>query len=99
MDDELLRWLYHRLLHDPTLARTRGHTYGEGLVALIYFFAVLSHRSPRWASRRRNWPIWCRAVLPQPLISYWQLNRRLRTVRVRQLVAQLDDELRGRLPR
>src|SRR3712207_97362 len=97
MDDELLRWLYHRLLGDPKLKRTRGHSYGDGLVALVYFYAVLSRRSPRWASRRINWPIWCRAVLPVPMISYSQLSRRLRTASLRQVITSLDDQLRGRL--
>lgn len=99
MDGELLRWLYHRLLHDPTLARTPDCTFGDGLVALIYFFAALSGRSPRWACRRTSWPPWCRAVLPRPLISYSQFNRRLKTEALRRLVAQLNEELRGRLPR
>ena len=99
MDGELLRWLYHRLLHDPKLAHTPGHTYGDGLIALIYFFAVLSGRSPKWACRRTSWPPWCRAVLPRPLISYAQLNRRLKANAFQQLVGRLDAELRGRLPR
>ena len=99
MDDELLRWLYHRLLRDPKLARTPGCTYGDGLVAFIYFYAVGSGHSPAWATRRKNWPIWCRAVLPDPLISYSQLNRRLRTDSLRRLVAQLNDEQRRRLGR
>ena len=99
MDGELLRWLYHRLLHDPNLARTRDCTFGDGLVAFIYFFAVLSGRSPRWACRRKSWLPWCRAVLPRPLISYSQLNRRLKTDALRQLIARLNRELRDRLPR
>ena len=99
MDGELLRWLYHRLFHDPTLARTPGHTYGDGLIAFIYFFAVLSGRSPKWACRRTSWPPWCRAVLPQPLISYSQLNRRLKADAFQQLAGRLNAELRGRLPR
>jgi IS5 family transposase len=97
MDGELLRWLYHRLLHDPTLARTPGCTYGDGLVAFIYFFAVLSDRSPKWACRRTSWPPWCRAVLPKPLISYSQHNRRLQTESLQQLIARLNEELRDRL--
>jgi hypothetical protein len=99
MDGELLRWLYHRLLHDPTLARTPGHTYGDGLIAFVYFFAVLSGRSPKWACRRTSWPPWCRAVLPQPLISYSQLNRRLKADAFQQFAGRLNAELRGRLPR
>src|SRR5688572_9615804 len=101
MDGELLRWLYHRLLHDPTLARTPDCTCGDGLVAFIYFFApwVLSGRSPKWACDRQSWPPWCRAVLPQPLISYAQHNRRLKTDALRELVARLNEELRDRLPR
>ena len=77
MDGELLRWLYHRLLHDPTLARTRNCTYGDGVIALAYFYAALCNRSLLWASDIRHWPIWCRAVLKLP--SYSQLNRRLKS--------------------
>jgi hypothetical protein len=98
MDGELLRWLYHRLLHDPTAARTADCTYGDGLVAFMYFFAVLSGRSPKWACHRTSWPPWCRAVLPRPLISYSQFNRRLKTQRLQQLITRLNQELRDRLP-
>lgn len=98
MDGELLRWLYHRLLHDPTLTCGRRRTFGDGLVAFIYFFAVLSGRSPRQASQRRNWPIWCCAILPKKLISYSQLNRRLKTLSLQQLISQLEHELRLGLP-
>ena len=97
MDGELLRWLYHRLLHDPTCNATHDCTYGEGLVAFIYFFGVSCGRSPRWASRRANWPAWCQAALPTPLISYSQLNRRLKRASLRHLIGRISDELRDQL--
>ncbi len=96
MDGELLRRLYHRLLHDPTLAHRRDCTYGDGIVLLIYFFSVLCGRSLHWAHDKRNWPIWCRG-LKWP--SYSQLCRRLKTRPVRLLLDRLNAELRDRLPR
>ena len=98
MDGELLRWLYHRLLHDPKLTRTRDCTYGDGLVLLIYLFACANNRAPRWAHDRRRWPIWCQAVLPA-FPSYSQLCRRLNRPAIGELLARLDAELRDRLPR
>src|ERR1700683_1073767 len=95
MDGELLRWLYHRLLDDPTLRHSRNCTYGDGLIALIYLMAALSDRSPRWASDKTNWPIWCRRLA---FPSYSQLNKRLRARSVQTLITQLNLELRGRLP-
>jgi hypothetical protein len=97
MDGELLRWLYHRLMHDPNLARTRDCTFGDGVVLLAYFYAVMNHRSVLWASKIEHWPIWCRAVLALP--SRAQLNKRLRTASVTRWITRVDAELRGRLPR
>ena len=96
MDGELLRWLYHRLMRDPNLARTHGCTYGDGIVLLVQFFATLNHRSVLWASDLRHWPCWCRAVLRLPSRS--QLNKRLRTDPVTRWIAVIDAELRERLP-
>ena len=96
MDGELLRWLYHRLLHDPSLAHTRDCTYSNGLIMLIYFFGVLNDRSGPWACDRRNWPIWCRRLT---LPSYSQFNKRLRTRSIQALIRQLNAELRERLSR
>jgi hypothetical protein len=97
MDGELLRWLYHRLIHDPTLARTRNCTYGDGVILLVYFYAALNHRSPLWGSDLHHWPAWCRAALVLP--SYAQLNKRLKTDAIARGIASLDAELRQRLPR
>lgn len=97
MDGELLRWLYHRLLHDPTLARTPGCTYGDGVVLLAHFYAALNDGSLLWASDRRHWPAWCQAALRLP--SYSQLNKRLKTASAARAVALIDAELRDRLPR
>jgi hypothetical protein len=95
MDSELLSWLYHRLLHDPTSGRTAGCTYSLGLVTLIYFYAVLLNRSPHWASDRRNWPVGYRRMR---LPSYSQLNRRLKRPQTERLIGQINDELAQRLP-
>jgi hypothetical protein len=98
MDGKLLRWLYHRLLHDPTLSRTRDCTYSNGLIALIYFFMALTHHAPPWACDRRSWPIWCQArLLHLPSVS--QFNRRVKTPALEKLIDQLNQELRDRLPR
>lgn len=96
MDGELLRWLYHRLLHDPILAHTRDCTYSNAMILLIHFFGVMNDRSASWACDRRNWPLWCRR-LKWP--SYSQFNKRLRTDVITDLIAQLNAELRERLPR
>jgi hypothetical protein len=97
MDGELLRWLYHRLLHDPTLARTPGCTYGDGVVLLAHFYAVLNNASLRWASAPPHWPPWCRATVRLP--SYSQLNKRLKTASAARAMSALEAELRDGLPR
>lgn len=96
MDGELLRWLYHRLLGDPSSARTRECTYSDGLIAFIYFFATLTHHSPRWACQKRNWPPWCRRLA---FPSYSQLCRRLKNERHQQLIEQINSECKQRLPK
>src|SRR5688500_4458678 len=90
MDGELLRWLYHRLLHDPTLARTPGCTYGDGVVLLAHFYAASNNGSLLWASDPAHWPAWCRAAVRLP--SYSQLNKRLKTASVMGAVASIDAE-------
>ena len=100
MDGEPLQWLYHRLLHDPTLRHRAGCTYGDGVVLFVYFLAVLFGRSLLWASKRKHWPIWCRAALRSlPMPSYSQLNRRLKSDAAAALITGLNEELRGQLPR
>src|SRR5688500_17499501 len=91
MDGELLRWLYHRLLHDPTLARTPGCTYGDGVVLLAHFYAASNNGSLLWASDPAHWPAWCRAAVTLP--SYSQLNKRLKTASVTGALASIDAEL------
>jgi hypothetical protein len=95
MDDELLRWLYHRLLHDPILSRTRDCTYSDGLIALIDLFMALHNCSAPWACDRRNWPLWCRRL---KLPSTSQFNKRRKSTSVRGVICLLNDELRQRLP-
>ena len=95
MDSELLRWLYHRLMHDVTWRRTRRCTYGDGLIALVGLFAVANNRSTRWASDRRNWPVWFKPALP----SYSQVRRRLLQRPIAMRMRQLDDQVTARLGR
>jgi hypothetical protein len=97
MDDELLRYLYHRLLGPARAASDRFRQFSDGVIALIYLLAVLQDRSPHWAANKRNWPLWLRRVLPCP--SYSQLIRRLKTASVVQLIGQVNAELREHLPR
>ena len=94
MDGELLRWLYHRLVHDPSLCHTKDCTYSDGLITLIYFFAVLSDRSGRWACDRRNWPLWYRRL---KLSSYSQYNKRIKSPWIRGIINQINAQLRDRL--
>lgn len=96
MNGELLNWLYRRLIHDPTCNHTRDCTYCCGLIVLIHFHAVHSNHSVRWASDRRNWPIWMQRL---KFPSYSQLCRRLRSGAVLTLIQQINRELRGQLPR
>jgi hypothetical protein len=95
MDGELLQRLYHRLFSDPTLTRTLDCTFPDALILLIYFFAVLSNRSTRWAHNRKNWPLWCRQLT---FPSYSQLRRRLRRDSIRHHIHQLNADLRAALP-
>lgn len=95
MDGELLRWLYHRLLHGVTARRSRRCVYSDGLIALAGLFAAGHNRSVRWASDRRNWPVWFKPRLP----SYSQLRRRLLHKNVATLLRQVNDELAAGLGR
>ena len=96
MDGELLRWLYHRLLRDPSACGTRDCTYSNGLIAFIYFYAALTHHSPRWASQRRHWPAWCRRL---KFPSYSQLCRRLKSNSTLRLIEQVNRECIAGLPK
>ena len=101
MDDELLPQLYQRLLRGRNYRFEQGvgrrRTFCDALIALVYLYAALCDRSPRWASQRRHWPWWCRRLLVLP--SYSQLMRRLKTAPVRRLIARVGEELRLGLPR
>src|SRR3954468_20813541 len=94
MDDELLRWLYHRLLGHPSSNRTRDCTYSDGLIALIFLFAALGNHSCRWASQKRHWPLWCRRLT---FPSYSQLCRRLKSTSVQRLLEQINQECKAAL--
>jgi len=95
MDGELLRWLYHRLIHDPSLACASDCTYGDGVVLLIWFYSVLYNRSLAWAHDKRNWPLpYRKPRFP----SYSQLCKRLKWPRTQRLIEQLEQELRRRQP-
>ena len=97
MDGKLLCELYHRLLHDPNLTHNPNCTFGDGIILLIHFYAVLNDHSILWASQIKHWPCWCHAVLELPSRS--QINKRLKTESVTHWIAIIDAELRERLPR
>jgi hypothetical protein len=96
MEDERLRFLYHRLCASASSRSCRRGKFSDGTIVFIYILGVLHNRSPHWAADRRNWPLWLRRVLPCP--SYSQFSRRLKSVRVRQLIDQINIECRQRFP-
>ena len=95
MEGQLLSWMYHRLIHSSSGIPRPDETFGDGLVALIFLYACLSDRSPRWACDKRNWPLWIRRV---EFPSYSQLMKRLKSPSVASLIETVDTELRGALP-
>lgn len=99
MDEQLLRTLYHRLMHGPEATIRRRSIYSDGLITLMYLYAVLSHRSPRWASVLRHWPLWLQAQLTVlTLPSYSQFMRRLKRPALWQTIERLLREYRLKLP-
>lgn len=96
MDGELLRAVYHELFHMGKARRPRRCEFADAVILFIYFLAVASDRSPRWAHDRKHWPLWARR-LPRP--SYSQLMRRLKTPSIKSCIIELNATLRARLPR
>lgn len=95
MEGQLLSWMYHRLIHSSSGIPRPGETFSDGLVALIFLYACLSDRSPRWACDKAHWPLWARRV---EFPGYSQLMKRLKRPEVGRLIGTVDAELRGRLP-
>jgi hypothetical protein len=95
MPDEPLRVLYHQLLADPSLNRTRDCTFSDAVVLLIHFFAVMTHHSPHWAIDQRNWPLWCRRL---DFPSYSQLMKRLKRPAIIAAIQRIDLAQRQQLP-
>jgi len=95
MEGQLLSWMYQRLLKSSSGIPRSDETFSDGLVALIFLYACLSGRSPRWACDKANWPLWVRRV---EFPSYSQLMKRLKQPAVARLIETLDAELRGNLP-
>jgi hypothetical protein len=95
MDDQLLNHLYHRLLAPGKVQHPANCQYSDSILVLIYFLGVLRGRSPHWAQDKRNWPLWMRRL---KCPSYSQLERRLSTDSVQQLIAELNQEFRHQLP-
>lgn len=98
MDEQLLGTLYHRLIHGPEGKCRQRSIYSDGLIALIYLFAVLKDRSPLWAQNLKHWPLWVRARLSANWPSYSQLQRRLKRPSLWQLLERLLREYRQALP-
>ena len=96
MDDELLGWLYHRLLGNPSRSHTAGCTYSDALIVFIFLFGVIGNHSSRWACHKRHWPLWCRRLR---FPSYSQLCRRLKSGAVQRLLEQINEECKAALPR
>lgn len=95
MDGELLRHLYHKLFHSGKVHVPRRGTFSDAVIVFIYFIAVSSDRSVKWAFDRSHWPLWARR-LPRP--SYSQLMRRLPTESVQACIDELNGTFRHRLP-
>lgn len=95
MDDELLAWLYRRLLKDPTFARTCDCTYCDGLILLMQFYKVAHHQSGPWVCQLRHWPLGYRH-LRLPRTS--QFNKRLKASAIQAGIRDINDEIRQRLP-
>ena len=95
MDDQLLNHLYHRLLTPGKVQHPANCQYSDSIIVLIYFVGVIRCRSSLWAQDKCNWPLWMRR-LARP--SYSQLQRRLATQSVQQLITRLNGEFRDQLP-
>jgi hypothetical protein len=95
MEGQLLSWMYQRLVKSSSGIPRPDETFSDGLVALIFLYACLSDRSPRWACDKANWPLWARRV---EFPSYSQLMKRIKAAPVAQLIETVDAELRGALP-
>ena len=93
MERELFVALYRLLRrlarHRPRRKRTR---VGDAIIVAVYLWAALHDRPVVWATRRRNWP---RDLLDFELPAQSTMSRRLRSEGVRELMAALNDALRG----
>lgn len=96
MDGELLRHLYHELFHRGNSVLPPRCQFSDAVIVFIYFLAVVSDRSLRWAHDKRNGPLWARH-LRWP--SYSQLMRRLRSDSVGHCIDRLNATFRRDLPR
>jgi hypothetical protein len=95
MDDQLLRYLYHRLFASGKHHHAYGCVFGDGIIVMVHFLSVIRERSMYWAYDKRNWPLWMRRLACP---SYSQLMRRLKTQAVRRLIVELNLEFRSQLP-
>ena len=95
MSNELLRYLYHRLLHSDSAKLGCDAHYSDGLIAFMFLYAALSDRSPHWAVNKKVWPLWCQRL---KFPSYSQFNRRLKTAAVQKVIQMVNSECREKLP-
>jgi len=58
-------------------------------IVKVHYWAVIHDRPVSWATCRRNWPIWWRKPIP----SDSTMSRRLKSARVRQLLALVERRL------
>lgn len=94
MDDEL-RAVY-RLLFPPRVpVATAGCTFPDAVIALIELFRVGRHLSMAAAMQRKRWPLWMRH-LKTP--GYSQVNRRVKTHAVQQLIQRVGQHFAKQSP-
>lgn len=92
MEDELFALVYQMIQEEQNRRIRRGRCqFRDGLILLVYFWAVVHDRPTCWACRIEHWPpAWHWLTLP----SQATMSRRLRSLSVVQLLTALMDRLR-----
>jgi hypothetical protein len=66
--------------------------YGDDVICAVYWWAVIHDRPVSWACRPENWPV---ERKPQALPSQPTMSRRLRTLALERLLAEVEQTLLG----
>lgn len=93
MDDERFLTLY-RLVMELSPPRAKRCQYSDGMILAVYLWSVLRNKPMSWACDRRNAPA---ALRGRPLPSDSRMSRRLSTLSVARLLAQVTLTLQKRL--